>query len=85
MPSFPPMNLIHPVSGTGLTSLGSIQFSGMSLIEGVTSDQTELHDGNGYSPPSKFDAESPQIALNPDFGNINPTLVPPCTVEADQL
>lgn len=79
------MNLIHPAFGTGLTSLGSIQFSGMSLIEGVTSDQTELHDGNGYSPPSKIEAESPQIALIPDFSNVNPTFVPPCTVEADQL
>jgi hypothetical protein len=79
------MTLIHPVFGTGLTSLGSIQFSGMSLIEGVTSDQTELHEGNGYSPPPKIEAESPQIALIPEFSNLNSTLVPPWTVEADQL
>ena len=57
----------------------------MSLIEGVTSDQTELHEGNGYSPPPKIEAESPQIALIPEFSNLNSTLVPPWTVEADQL
>ena len=85
MPSFSLINLIHPVSGMGSTRLGSVQFSGMSPIEGVTSDQIELHDGNGYSPPSKSEAESPQIALIPDFSNLNPTFVPPCTVEADQL
>jgi len=80
-----PTNPINPVSGLGLTSLGSQQFSGMPIIEGFTYDQQQQDKGNADSPPLKFDAESHPTALMPGLSDLNSTLVPSWAVEADQL